>query len=65
VVDSNSDVLLFLLRRVEAIEARQRDHGWHDPDCPVRQTQLAQKRVDSYLYSPPCDCWLKEDPDGD
>lgn len=52
-----------LKMRVEAIEARQRDRGWHDPDCPVRQTQLAQKKVDSYLYAPPCDCWLKEKSD--
>ena len=51
---------LSLEERIEAIEARQRTYGMHDPDCPVRLTQIAQRTTDAYLVSPPCACWLTE-----
>lgn len=47
-----------VLARIEAIEARQRDYGMHDPDCPRRAVQRDQERTGVYLYMPECACWL-------
>ena len=47
--------------RIEAIEARQRAYGMHDPECPVFRTQVAQRSTDAYLIPPDCTCWLSEE----
>lgn len=50
-----------LSARVEHIEAMMKDRGWHEPECPVRRTQIAQQRLGAYLYPPNCACWLAEE----
>lgn len=46
-----------LEERVAAIEARQRDHAMHDPDCPARAAQKHNARGMTYTQGD-CSCWL-------
>lgn len=46
--------------RLARIEAILRDHGLHEPECPVRRTNEAQRHTGVYLTAQPCDCWLMQ-----
>jgi len=58
--DERHDAAARVARRIEAIEARQRDHQMHDPDCLLRRTQ--KNMPDMYLDPSQCTCWLSEEP---
>lgn len=63
---SLGDGLDDLIRRLEACEARQRNYGMHDPNCPLRLYQKAQERTSlGVIFDPKkhvCNCWLLEEP---
>lgn len=52
--------LQVLIARVDRIEARQRAHSMHDPDCPVFRARLSQADTPLlYIQVPDCECWLR------
>lgn len=53
--------IINLRKRIEAIEARQRDRKWHDPQCPIRVAQKINEQGRVYAEATgPCNCWLSE-----
>lgn len=46
--------------RIEAIEARQRAYGMHDPDCPVYLRAVDQAQTMAYVLPRKCTCWLSK-----
>lgn len=51
-----------LWERLEAVEARQRAYGMHDPDCPAFQQEQAQAKAEWQMTELPCSCWLSTAP---
>jgi hypothetical protein len=52
-----------LEKRIKAIEARQRDHNMHDPDCPIRRYQKHDARgMTASVRTKSCNCWLEPAP---
>ena len=49
--------------RLAAVEARQQDYEMHDPDCPTRLIEKAQRYTGAYLLPQDCTCWLSENPE--
>lgn len=56
-----------LLARVDAIEARQRAYGQHDPGCPAFKEDKSLHSPMSAAFGPLfpmtaklCNCWLSE-----
>jgi hypothetical protein len=48
--------------RIEAIEARQRAYGLHDPDCKSFAVDLRHWRTGGWVQLKPgdCTCWLAD-----
>lgn len=44
--------------RIAAIEARQREYGMHDPDCPARLVERMNQNGGPYYVMQRCTCWL-------
>lgn len=51
-----------LLARLDAIEARQREYGMHDPGCDERAIERANAQGGPYYLPRPCNCWLAVPP---
>ena len=52
-----------VLRRIAAIEARQRAAGQHDPGCPAAHDCMRDHPTAAvYHYPQPCSCWLSTPP---
>lgn len=50
-----------IIARLNAIEARQREYGMHDPGCPARWVERANQENAGPYYTPrKCTCWLSE-----
>jgi hypothetical protein len=53
-----------LEERIAAIEARQRAHGQHDPDCPQHHFLTWRPNTPSYEVDEQpedaCNCWLSK-----
>jgi hypothetical protein len=45
--------------RCARIEARQREYGMHDPDCPARLVEkMNANGYGPHYVAQPCTCWL-------
>lgn len=55
--------IMMLSEAVRKVEARQRAHGMHDPNCPVFLADRAQQRNPDVCYTrnEVCTCWLSEE----
>lgn len=50
-----------MLRRLKAIEDRQRAYGMHDPGCSQLLHEQAQAKSDMWFGDlPDCNCWLSQ-----
>lgn len=63
---TGEDWLGDLRARLDAIEARQRDYGMHDPGCPERtEEKHLAKHFENWptIPRPKCTCWLSKEAD--
>lgn len=62
-MSDQSGLMVRFAERIEAIEARQRDHKMHDPDCPIRRYDRHDARgMTASIRTESCNCWLSDKP---
>lgn len=56
-LDPSNELMANVMARLLAMA---KDYGMHEPECPARLIEKAQRGTGAYLVPQPCTCWLAD-----